>query len=502
MPTLTASLLAAARRNPERASLVQPDGPTLTNGQLLDFTGQLANALAAHGVRPGDRVAVQAEKSVEGLCLYLAALRAGAVFLPLNTAYTPAEVEYFLRDADPAIFVCDSGRRDLLAAGVSIDPARIVCLDGPGGLAESAAVHPRDFHDIGLEDDDLAAILYTSGTTGRSKGAMITCGNLLSNAETLVDVWRITGEDVLLHALPIYHTHGLFVALNTLLLAGGRIDFHRRFDADVVIARLPDATLYMGVPTHYTRLLDHPGLADAARGMRLFISGSAPLLAATHRQFHAITGHHILERYGMTETGMNTSNPYAGERRPGTVGLPLPGVELRIADEHGAPVPEGGIGVIELRGPNVFKGYWGMPEKTASEFRPDGFFITGDVGKIDGDGYVHIVGRQKDLVITGGLNVYPKEVETLIDSLPEIEESAVIGLPHADFGEAVTAIVVPRQGCAPDEAAILAALDGKLARFKQPKRVICVPELPRNSMGKVQKAELRQRFSELYRATD
>ncbi len=498
MPTLSASLLANARKHPERSFLRSPDGDSLTNRQLLERTGQMANALVANGVRSGDRVAVQAEKSVDILCLYLATLRCGAVFLPLNVAYTPAEVEYFLSDAEPALFVCDAARLNQLAEAVGGRTTRIVPIDGPDGLASQAAAFPAEFADVETGPDDLAAILYTSGTTGRSKGAMITCENLLSNAQALVEAWRITADDVLLHALPIFHTHGLFVGLNTLLLAGGQLDFHRRFDAARLLERLPAATMLMGVPTYYTRLVEQPGLAEAAQGVRLFISGSAPLLAETHRQFHRLTGHQILERYGMTETGMNTSNPYDGERRPGTVGFPLPGVELRIADEDGKPLPDGEVGIIELRGPNVFKGYWGMPEKTAAEFRADGYFITGDVGMIDPDGYVHIVGRAKDLIITGGYNVYPKEIETEIDSLPGIVESAVIGLPHADFGEAVTAIVVPEAGVAPDEDAIIAALGDRLARFKQPKRVICLPELPRNTMGKVQKAELRQRFADLY----
>jgi malonyl-CoA/methylmalonyl-CoA synthetase len=363
--------------------------------------------------------------------------------------------------------------------------------DAAAPLAESAA----------RADDDLAAILYTSGTTGRSKGAMLTHRNLASNTEALLEAWRFTEADRLIHALPIFHTHGLFVACNMALAAGATMIFLTRFDADEIITEMAEATVLMGVPTFYTRLLQSPrldGLATA--GMRLFVAGSAPLLAESHAEFSARTGHAILERYGMTETCMIASNPYDGERRPGAVGFPLPGIEVRIADrETGAAVTQGEIGAIEVRGPNVFKGYWRMPEKTAAEFRPDGFFITGDLGLIDADGYLRIVGRDKDLVISGGYNVYPKELEALIDELPEVLESAVIGLPHPDLGEGVTAVVVPRPGAHPDAAQVMSALSGKLARYKQPKRVILVDELPRNVMGKVQKAELRSRFADLYR---
>jgi malonyl-CoA/methylmalonyl-CoA synthetase len=351
-----------------------------------------------------------------------------------------------------------------------------------------------------VAEDDLASILYTSGTTGRSKGAMLTQRNLLSNALTLRDFWRFTERDVLIHALPIFHTHGLFVAINTLMLAGGTLLWRTRFDASETLALMDRATSLMGVPTFYTRLVAHPGLTrEATRHMRLFISGSAPLLAETHAAFHARTGHAILERYGMTETCMNTSNPYDGERRPGTVGLPLPGVEVRVADpDTGEVLGPDAIGVLEVRGPNVFKGYWRMPEKTAAEFRADGFFITGDIARIGADGYVTIVGRAKDLIISGGYNVYPKEVESEIDALPGVIESAVIGLPHADFGEGVTAVVVAKPGAELDERTVIAALEGRLARYKLPKRVLFTAELPRNTMGKVQKNVLREEHAGLY----
>ncbi len=480
------------------------EGRILSYGDLLDGTARLAGAIAARGVVPGDRVAVQVEKSPEALMLYLGCVRAGAVFLPLNTAYTLAELEYFIGDAEPKLVVCDPSRREGLAPVAARHGARVDTLDaaGRGSLVDLAAGQQAAFKDADRGADDLAAILYTSGTTGRSKGAMLTHDNLLSNALTLVDCWRFTAKDVLLHALPIFHTHGLFTATNTILAAGASMLFLAKFDADQVMRLLPRATSMMGVPTFYVRLLQHADLTRAATAhMRLFVSGSAPLLAETHRAFAELTGHAILERYGMTETNMNTSNPYDGERVPGTVGFPLPGVSLRVVDpETGAALKQGEIGMIEVKGPNVFKGYWRNPEKTRAEFRPDGFFITGDLGKIDERGYVHIVGRGKDLIITGGYNVYPKEVETEIDALPGVVESAVIGVPHPDFGEGVTAVVVPEKGGAVDPAAVMKALEARLANFKQPKRVIVVKDLPRNAMGKVQKNILRQQYADLYAA--
>jgi malonyl-CoA/methylmalonyl-CoA synthetase len=472
----------------------------ITYADLERESARMAGALADLGVKAGDRVAVQVEKSASNLILYLAAVRAGAVYLPLNTAYTTAEMAYFIGDAEPALVVCDPAARAALV-GVA-GKAAVETLDaaGQGTLAERAARQPDGFATVARAASDLAAICYTSGTTGRSKGAMLTHGNLAENAATLVELWRFTPKDVLIHALPIYHVHGLFVATNVILMARGAMILQPKFDADAVLAAMPRATALMGVPTFYTRLLTHPGLTpEAVAGMRLFISGSAPLLAETHRAWEARTGLAILERYGMTETGMNTSNPYAGERRAGTVGLPLPDVALRIADPaDGAPLPQGEIGVIEVKGPNVFAGYWRMPEKTAAEFRDDGYFITGDLGVIDTRGYVTIVGRGKDLIITGGLNVYPKEVEEAIDALPGVVESAVIGLPHADFGEAVTAVVATGGRGEATEDTVLASLREGLARFKQPKRVIFVDDLPRNAMGKVQKALLRERYAGLY----
>ncbi len=488
--------------DPARPAIETATGETLTYADVIALSGRLAGALTALGVKEGDRVAVQAEKSVPALILYLAALRAGAVFLPLNTAYTPAEIAYFLDDAEPTLFVCDPGKLAALEPLAAKAGARTATLDarGEGSLMEAARQAGEDFATAPRAGDDLAAILYTSGTTGRSKGAMLTHDNLVSNALTLRDHWRFTAEDVLIHALPIYHTHGLFVATNCVLFAGATMIFQPKFDPDAVFAALPRATALMGVPTFYTRLLQDPRLnRETTAHMRLFVSGSAPLLADTHRDWQARTGHAILERYGMTETNMNTSNPYEGDRVPGTVGFPLPGVSLRVADpETGQVLPQGEIGVIEVKGPNVFKGYWRMPEKTAAEFRADGFFITGDLGKVDERGYVHIVGRGKDLIITGGFNVYPKEVETEIDAMPGVVESAVIGVPHPDFGEGVTAVVVADTNAALSETDVLAALSERLARFKQPKRVIVVSELPRNTMGKVQKNVLRETYKDLY----
>jgi malonyl-CoA/methylmalonyl-CoA synthetase len=488
----------------DKVFLETGDGSRVTYGDMLERSARMANVLVARGVKPGDRVAVQVEKSVENLMLYLGTLRAGAVYLPLNTAYTLAELDYFIGDAEPSLVVCDPAKREgmaEIARKYGVGAVETLDARGAGSLADAAATAAGTFDTVARTPDDLAAILYTSGTTGRSKGAMLTHRNLSSNAETLVTFWRFTGQDVLLHALPIYHTHGLFVATNTLLLAGGSMLFLPKFDAEQVMRLLPKATAMMGVPTFYTRLLQHPQLTrENCAHMRLFISGSAPLLAETHREFREKTGHAILERYGMTETSMNTSNPYDAERIAGTVGFPLPGVELRVADaETGKVLPQGEIGIIEVKGPNVFKGYWRMPEKTASEFRPDGFFITGDVGKVDDRGYVHIVGRAKDLIITGGFNVYPKEVETEIDAIPGVVESAVIGVQHPDFGEGVTAVVVPAKGATLTEQQVLSALDGRLAKFKLPKRVLFLDDLPRNTMGKVQKNVLRETYKDLYK---
>ncbi len=491
-------LIASKIADPHKVLIETPDGLSIRYRHMLTASARYANALASLGVEPGDRVAVQMEKSPAALFIYLACLRAGAIFLPLNTAYTPHEVGYFLSDARPKILVCDPERREALADAAAKAGTRIVTQGQgqDGELFDLAFASPPEFANFPRGADDIAAILYTSGTTGRSKGAMLSHGNLAANALTLVDYWRFTADDVLIHALPVYHTHGLFVATNCVLLSGASMIFLQKFDAAEILDAMRIGTVLMGVPTFYTRLLDDPDLTrDACAHMRLFISGSAPLLADTHKAWFEKTGYAILERYGMTETNMNTSNPYDGERIAGTVGPPLPGVKLRVADpETGAPLPDGEIGVIEVRGPNVFKGYWQMPEKTASEFRADGFFMTGDLGRIDEKGYVRIVGRGKDLIISGGLNIYPKEIESEIDALDGVIESAVIGLPDADFGEAVAAVVVRAKGAALDEAQIRSALKQRLAKFKLPKTIVFVDDLPRNTMGKVQKNVLRQQF--------
>ncbi|HET7085834.1 MAG TPA: malonyl-CoA synthase [Rhizomicrobium sp.] len=501
MPDNLFNRFLAAVPRPEKIFLKPGNGPALSFAETFARSAQLAHVLAAHGVKPGDRVAVQAEKSATVLILYLACLRAGAVYLPLNTGYTPHELAYFVQDAEPRLFVCAEQNRQKIEAALPVLDFLTVSDDGSSGsLVAEAARAPRDFADAAVGMEELASILYTSGTTGRSKGAMLSHGNLHSNAESLKQAWEFSASDVLLHALPIFHIHGLFVASNVSLLSGASMLFLPKFDPDAVFGALPQTTVMMGVPTFYTRLLKDSRLnPDSTRHMRLFISGSAPLLAETHRQWQAMTGHALLERYGMTETGMNTSNPYRGRRIPGSVGLPLPGVELRIADGEGHPLAGGEIGMIEVRGPNVFKGYWKLPEKTREEFRQDGFFITGDLGSRDADGYVRIVGRGKDLIITGGLNVYPSEVESLLDQIPGVEEAAVVGLPHEDFGEGVTAFLVLKPDTVLTEAEILESLRERLARFKQPKRVIFVEQLPRNTMGKVQKSLLREEYAALYR---
>lgn len=480
------------------------NGTTYSYADLEAQAGRYAALLRQLGVTPGDRVAVQTDKSPNAVFFYLACFQVGAVYLPLNIAYTRNEVAYFLGDAGPKLVVCrpqsEAAIREVAAqAGVP----HVLTLDAEGGgtLTDAAkGLAPlRDVAEVGR--DDLGAILYTSGTTGRSKGAMLTQGNLSSNAIALHRIWHFQPGDVLLHALPIFHTHGLFVAINTTLLNGGSMIFLPKFDADEMVRLMPKATVMMGVPTFYVRLLAHPGFTrELTQHMRLFVSGSAPLLEETSDAFEQRTGRRILERYGMTEAGMITSNPYDGERRAGTVGFPLPDVEVRIADDEGRVLGVNEIGVLELKGPNVFKGYWQMPEKTASEFRPDGFFISGDVAKIDERGYVHIVGRAKDLIISGGFNVYPKEIELVIDDLPGVGESAVIGVPHPDFGEAVAAVVT-RGSDETSEDAIIAACKDNLANFKVPKRVFFVDELPRNTMGKVQKNQLRDAYKDTFTAT-
>ncbi len=482
--------------------LTLPDGCNLSYDSFLKKAAQFAHVFTAAGLAPGDRVAVQVAKSPEALAIYAACAQAGLIFLPLNTGYTAAELAYFVENSGARIIICDASVQMSLSPVASAANAELQTLnaDGSGTLADQAQNMPEQYPTIPRTKDDLAALLYTSGTTGRSKGAMLTQRNLLSNCLTLVECWRFTKDDVLLHALPIFHTHGLFVATNIILAVGGRMRFLPKFEPDQIIAHLPDATTMMGVPTFYTRLLNDPRLTKKLTGnMRLFISGSAPLLTDTHEEFKARTGHEILERYGMTETNMNTSNPYNGERRAGTVGFALPDVELKITDpDTGKPMPVGEVGQIEVRGPNVFTGYWQMPEKTAEELRPSGFFITGDLGKIDADGYVHIIGRGKDLIISGGYNIYPKEIEEMLDAQPGVLESAVIGVPHPDMGEAVLAVLIAQKDQAPDIPAITAAISKSLARFKHPRHYEILPQLPRNTMGKVQKNALRDTYKDTF----
>jgi malonyl-CoA/methylmalonyl-CoA synthetase len=493
------ALADVAATHADRDCLILDDGEVWTYRDLVDRSTQMTGALRSRGVDHGDRVLVQVEKSPEAVALYVACLRLGAVFVPLNTAYTDAEVAYFLDDAQPRLYVC-AGHR--VAAGGGLDVLTLNA-DGSGSLVDLARAAPAHESIAPCERDDLAAIVYTSGTTGRSKGAMLSHRNLHSNALVLLDAWGWRSDDVLLHALPIFHVHGLFVAMHCALLSGTPMIFMARFEAGAVLAALPRATVMMGVPTFYSRLLERSELnADLCAGIRLFVSGSAPLNEPTFAAFEQRTGHRILERYGMSETMMITSNPLVGERVPGTVGFPLPGVEVRIAAEDGTLLGADEVGVIEVRGSNVCAGYWRRPDKTAEEFRPDGFFITGDLGTMDAAGRVAIVGRSKDLVISGGYNVYPKEIERLLDELPGVAESAVIGVPHPDFGEAVIAVLVAAGDAAeaPDEARVRQALEGRLARFKLPKSAVYVDALPRNAMGKVQKNELRNRFAHLFAA--
>jgi len=507
---LFAALRAAFPADLDAIAVETDDGLLYTWGDLDRASAMIANLFVALDLEEGARIAVQVEKSVEALMLYLATLRAGYVFLPLNTAYRGAEIEYFIGNAEPAVVVCSSANADwvgpiALAAGTR----HVFTLnDDRTGTLLDVAVQCSDRHTVAQRgEDDLAAILYTSGTTGRSKGAMLTHRNLLSNAEVLKDYWGWVEGDVLIHALPIFHVHGLFVAIHGALLNGSKMMWMNKFDPKRVVARLPDATVFMGVPTLYVRMLAEPGLTKkACRNMRLFVAGSAPLLIETFHEWQARTGHTILERYGMSETAMLTSNPYKpvqGERRGGTVGFALPGVQLRvrITDENGETRDAGTdeIGNIEVDGPNVFAGYWRMPEKTKEEFTADGFFKTGDVGKIDGLGYITIVGRSKDLIISGGYNVYPAEIEGFINEMAGVAESALVGVPHPDFGEVGVAVVTVKTGASVDGEAIVAELKAKLANFKIPKRCFIVPELPRNTMGKVQKALLREQHKDLFK---
>ena len=483
-----------------RALLHLDDGREISYAEAEETCARFSSLLAGLGLAPGDRVAVQVEKSPAALFLYLACLRAGLVFLPLNSAYQEGEVAYFLENAEPGAVIAQprsASWLEPLCTRLGIRHVFSLDADGKGTFVEAAASAGTRFETVSRRADDLAAILYTSGTTGRSKGAMITHRNLASNAAVLHAYWGFVADDVLVHMLPLFHVHGLFVACHCVLMNGTAMRFHAKFDARRALEDFGRSTVFMGVPTFYTRLLADDGLdRRACAGMRLFVSGSAPLLSETHADFEARTGQRIIERYGMTETGMLTSNPLDGERRPGTVGLPLPGTSVRVVDESGQACAAGEIGAIQVKGDNVLPGYWRMPEKTREEFTADGYFRTGDVGAFSADGYLSIVGRSKDLIITGGYNVYPKEVELAIDELPAVAESAVIGVPHPDFGEAVTAVVVPRSGAqAPAESEVIAWLKPRLANFKLPKRVFIVEELPRNTMGKVQKNVLRDRYS-------
>ena len=492
---LYALLHGHVTERPEQPCLLLPGGPVIHYDDLDAWSARIAHVLVDAGCRSGDRVAVQVDKCWQVLALYLACLRAGLVYLPLNTGYLKDELAYFFGDAEPRVIVCRPESAALVAA---LRPQATVLTLAPdeGTLLERARDAEAAFATVVSAPNDLAAILYTSGTTGRAKGAMLTHRNLASNALTLVEHWSFTRGDVLLHALPIYHVHGLFVACHCTLLSGGRMLWLPKFDAREVIELLPHASVMMGVPTFYTRLLAEEAFGSAqCRTMRLFISGSAPLLAETFDAFRARTGHTILERYGMTETGMNTSNPVDGERRCGSVGPPLPGVSVRVVDASGTASPAGTVGMIEVKGPNVFPGYWRLPDKTREEFTDDGYFRTGDMGETLPDGYLKIVGRAKDLIISGGLNVYPKEVEDRIDALPGVIESAVIGVPDPDLGEAVTAIVVAAPGHTWTGESMISTLKAEIAGFKVPKRVAFVTELPRNAMGKVQKNVLRAEHS-------
>ena len=502
---LFAALRAAFPKRLNDIAIETDTGLNYSWSDLERATAMMANLLKSLKLPPGARVAVQVEKSVEAAVLYLATLRAGYVFLPLNTAYQSAEIEYFIGNAEPSVIVCASKNLVWISEiATKAGTKHVFTLDDnrSGTLLTEAAKH-SDRHRAALRKaDDLAAILYTSGTTGRSKGAMLSHGNMLSNALVLKDSWGWHQGDVLIHALPIFHVHGLFVAMHGALINGSKMIWLGKFDPALAVKRMRDATVFMGVPTLYVRMLQEPGLTrEATANMRLFIAGSAPLLIETFNEWKDRTGQTILERYGMSETVMLTSNPYAqvlGERRGGTVGFPLPGVSLRVRNEQGEPCTTDEIGGIEVRGPNVFSGYWRMPEKTKEEFTADGYFKTGDVGKIDGSGYVTIVGRSKDLIISGGYNVYPAEIEGYVNEMEGVAESALVGVPHPDFGEVGVVIVIAKAGVLVDGDHVVAQLKAKLANFKIPKKCFVVAELPRNTMGKVQKNVLREQHKSLF----
>jgi malonyl-CoA/methylmalonyl-CoA synthetase len=479
--------------------LTTGSGESFTYGDAEQRSAQVANALVELGLEVGDRVSVQVEKSPESLWLYLGIIRAGMVYHPLNPAYTDDELGYFLGDAGPSLFVCGASRAQKLQGlcdKAGVPSLHTLNADGTGSLVEAAQRCSVQFDTVESAAGDLAALLYSSGTTGRPKGIMLTHGNLLENAVVLVDYWGFTGDDCLLHVLPVFHVHGLFVAIGCVLMSGASMRWLPKFDVPAVLGSLPLSTVMMGVPTYYTRLLGEPSFgADSCKSIRLFISGSAPLLPDTFVEFEQRTGQVILERYGMSETGMNTSNPLDGPRRAGTVGLPLPGVTVRVCGADNRVLASGEVGDLQVKGGNVFAGYWNMPDKTAEDFTPDGFFVTGDKGLVDEDGYISIVGRSKDMVISGGLNVYPRELELLIDELPGVLESAVIGLPDPDFGEAVAAVVVLEEGAQLSGEGIRNAVKQQAANFKVPKQVFFVASLPRNTMGKVQKNVLRQNYA-------
>jgi malonyl-CoA/methylmalonyl-CoA synthetase len=493
----------AARDQPQRSFLRTPTGREITYASLHEQSGRFAAALMRLSVVSGDRVAVQVDKSADAVLLYVACLRMGAVFVPINVANTANEVDYFLRDSQASMAVIRPADHALLgpqATRAGVRHVETLGADGEGSLPDlvrQSGDGPALPRSIGANSP--AAIVYTSGTTGRSKGAMLTRANLASNAAALVEAWRFTSRDIMLHTLPLFHIHGLFAAINTVLASGSSLLLLPKFDAALTLRHLPQATVYMGVPTHYTRLLQLPELnREATAGVRLFVSGSAPLPAETHHEFSRRTGHAILERYGMTETLIITSNPFAGVRKPGSVGVPLPGIAVRVAGGASGAQPQAAVGSLEVKGPNVFAGYWQDPGKTRGEFTADGWFKTGDLGYVDGEGYVHIVGRAKDLVISGGYNVYPKEVEAELDALSGVLESAVFGVPHPDLGEGVTAVVVLRPAAVLSEADIIDSIKARLARYKVPKRVLLIDELPRNAMGKVQKNVLRAAYASLY----
>ena len=503
MPNPLYDALFASNSDRQSPFIFDPlKGASVSYADFIKRAAQFATVIQSAGLVPGDRLVAQISKSTSALALYAGCVQSGVVYLPLNSAYTVNEVEYFLSDAGASLLVCDSDSEAGIALICERLDVKTLSLSGngqSGSLISQVDSASSDFKTVDRKADDLAALLYTSGTTGRSKGAMLTQNNLLSNAQALQQLWEFTQNDVLYHALPIFHTHGLFVATNVSLLAGAKVILEPAFDTNRCIELLPHATSMMGVPTFYTRLLSDDRLnRSLVQHMRLFVSGSAPLLAETHIQFEQRTGHRILERYGMTETNMTTSNPYNGERRAGTVGFALPGVEIKITDaKDGHELPAGDVGQLEVRGPNVFKGYWNMPEKTAEELREDGFFITGDLAQLDSDGYVSIVGRDKDLIISGGYNIYPKEIELVLDDQPGVIESAVVGVPHPDFGETVVGVLVAESDNL-DLAQIEAAIAASLARFKHPRKLIVVDSLPRNTMGKVQKNVLRDNYKDLF----